>query len=227
MEKTSWFEAGFERPSNRNDEKTLPMEKIILATGNPHKAEEFAALLDGLAIEVLPASACGGMPDVEENGKSFTENAEIKALALRAIAPKECWVLADDSGLEVDALDGAPGIYSARYAGVDANDRQNLEQLLERMEAVPDEQRSARFRCVLCLIDPDGHRTFYDGTCHGRITRQSAGAKGFGYDPVFVPEGHDKSFAELGETIKSRVSHRARAVQWLHSILEELQATQE
>ena len=203
------------------------MEKIILATGNPHKAEEFAALLDGLSIEVLPASACGGMPDVDESGKTFADNAELKAMALRAIAPKECWVLADDSGLEVDALNGEPGIYSARFAGVGANDQQNLEKLLEQMKDVPDGQRAARFCCVLCLIDSDGHRTFYDGICNGQITSQSAGAEGFGYDPVFVPEGHNKSFAELGETVKIRISHRARAVEWLRTILEELQATQE
>lgn len=202
------------------------MDKIILATGNAHKAGEFAQLLQGLDISVLPASACGGMPDVEENGASFTENAELKAVALRDLAPDDSWVLADDSGLEVDALNGDPGIYSARYAGPGASDRQNLEKLLAEMRDVPGSQRTARFRCVLCLIDSDGHKTFYDGNCNGRIAREPAGKEGFGYDPVFVPEGHEKSFAELGETVKSRISHRAQAVKWLHTILKELKAAE-
>lgn len=196
------------------------MKQLILATGNAHKAEEFAKLLGDLPFEVLPASTCGGMPEVEENGTTFAANAQLKAEALRAIAPPESWVLADDSGLEVDALCGAPGIYSARYAGAKANDQANLEKLLLEMQEVPEQKRKARFYCVLCLIDPEGHITFYDGACTGHIAKQAAGAEGFGYDPVFIPDGHENSFAELGDTIKSRISHRARAAEWLGSILK-------
>lgn len=196
------------------------MNQLILATGNSHKVEEFATLLEGLAFEVLPASTCGGMPNVVEDGATFAANAQLKAEALRAVAPAESWVLADDSGLEVDALDGAPGIYSARYAGPQSDDRANLEKLLHEMREVPDETRGARFYCVLCLIDPEGHTTFYDGSCNGRIARQPAGVAGFGYDPVFIPDGYDKSFAELGEEVKSRISHRAQAAEWLGSILK-------
>ncbi|MGC6455861.1 MAG: RdgB/HAM1 family non-canonical purine NTP pyrophosphatase [Coraliomargaritaceae bacterium] len=198
------------------------MKQLILATGNDHKAEEFKTLLDGLEIEVLTASACGGMPNVVEDGDTFTDNAELKAKALRCMAPSDAWVLADDSGLEVSALRGAPGIYSARYAGPDSSDEKNLEKLLMEMEAIPEKNRMARFYCVLCLIDPDGHTTFYDGACLGRIACQATGADGFGYDPVFIPDGHDKSFAQLGDAIKNQISHRARAAEWLASVLSEL-----
>mgnify|MGYP000343331196 FL=1 len=198
------------------------MEDLILATGNNHKAEEFAQLLDGLSFQVRSASFCGGMPTVTEDGTAFAANADLKATALRAIAPANAWVLADDSGLEVDALDGAPGIFSARYAGPGASDRQNLEKLLAEMRDVPGSQRTARFRCVLCLIDPHGHRTFYDGICNGQIATQPTGTEGFGYDPIFIPDAYEKSLAELGESVKSRISHRAKAVEWLRSVIEEV-----
>ena len=199
------------------------MKQLILATGNAHKAKEFATLLNDLTIEVLPATACGGMPNVVEDGDTFAANAQIKAKAVRTIAPDDAWVLADDSGLVVDALGGAPGIYSARYAGPESDDRKNLEKLLAEMKDLSEEDRSAHFYCVLCLIDPDGHTTFYDGSCSGRIARQASGLAGFGYDPVFLPDGYEKSFAEMGETVKSGISHRARAAEWLASILKELE----
>ena len=199
------------------------MPQLIIATGNPHKVEEFELLLEGIGFEVCSAKACGGMPEVDENGDTFAANAQLKAEALRKIAPADAWVLADDSGLEVDALDGAPGIYSARYAGADASDGDNLAKLLDTIKKVPSGGRTARFRCVLCLIDPEGFITHYDGSCEGRMDQAPRGSEGFGYDPAFIPDGYTKTFGELGEDVKSRLSHRARAVQWMRSVVKELE----
>lgn len=191
------------------------MRQLIIATGNTHKTEEFAQLLAESDFEVQSAAACGGMPEVDESGSTFAANAELKSRALHELAPKGAWVMSDDSGLEVDALDGAPGIYSARYAGAQASDLDNLEKLLRELSDVPQAERTARFRCVLSLIDPDGKTFSFDGSCEGYISNQPSGANGFGYDPVFVPVGYDKSFAELGDTVKGQLSHRAKAVQAL------------
>ena len=188
------------------------MQRLIIATGNAHKAEEFAQLLPASNFEVQSAAACGGMPEVDETGTTFAANARLKAQALRGAAAAEAWVLADDSGLEVDALDGAPGIFSARYAGPEATDAENVAKLLAALSAVLPARRSARFRCSLCLIDPKGGVHHYEGTCEGHISDAPTGASGFGYDPVFIPEGYDQSFAELGEAVKGQLSHRARAV---------------
>jgi XTP/dITP diphosphohydrolase len=196
------------------------MKQLIVASGNAHKVEEFDGLLQASGFEVFSAKICGGMPDVLEDGDTFGANARIKALALRAIAPKEAWIVSDDSGLEVDALGGAPGIYSARYAGEDASDLGNLNKLLLELEKQAAAKRSARFRCVLCLIDPSGREQFFDGACEGTIAKAPAGTKGFGYDPVFVPKGHRASFAELGEATKSKLSHRALAVLAMRHCME-------
>jgi len=194
------------------------MNRLIIATGNAHKTEEFAQLLEGSGFKVQSAAACGGMPEVEETGDTFAANAQLKAEALRGIAPPDAWVLADDSGLEVDALGGAPGIFSARYAGPDATDAENVTKLLTALSHVPPSQRAARFRCALCLIDPEGPIHHVEGTCEGQISDAPTGTSGFGYDPVFVPSGYGQSFAELGEAVKSKLSHRARAVQALINV---------
>lgn len=189
--------------------------QLIIATSNTHKVEEIGSLFQGtLPFEVCSARICGRMPPVNEDGETFIENAQKKALALRQIAPPDAWILADDSGLLVDALDGAPGIYSARYAGEQASDEQNVDKLLEVLESVPVRQRTAHFYCVLCLINPDGCIMHFTGACEGRIAMfASAGAgSGFGYDPVFIPNGYAHSFAELGDLIKNKLSHRALAV---------------
>lgn len=188
------------------------MKRIIIATGNAHKVEEFEALLHGAAVEIESAKVCGGMPDVDENGDTFAANAQLKAEALRSITPEGAWVLADDSGLEVDALNGAPGIYSARYAGTTATDQENVDKLLGALGEVSEGARSARFKCVLCLISPEGSVDFFEGSCEGEISFEPKGESGFGYDPVFIPEGYAQSFAELGEEIKGALSHRAKAV---------------
>jgi XTP/dITP diphosphohydrolase len=192
------------------------MKRLIIATGNAHKAEEFAELLSEGGFWVESAAVCGGMPHVVEDGASFEANAALKARALRAIAPADAWVLADDSGLEVDALGGAPGIHSARYAGENASDGENVAKLLEALSPVDAPARTARFRCVLCLLKgQDSDAEFYDGACEGTIQAEPSGDSGFGYDPVFVPKGYEQSFAELGETVKHQLSHRGEAARRL------------
>lgn len=195
------------------------MKQLIVATGNAHKVEEFESLLAGCGFEVVSAKVCGGMPDVVEDGDSFAANAAIKARALKAIAPKDAWVVSDDSGLEVDALDGAPGIYSARYAGESATDSQNLDKLLRELETISVPARMGRFRCVLCLLDPSGAVHYFDGACEGHIAESAKGNEGFGYDPAFVPDGYEQTFGELGESVKSKLSHRALAVQEMRAFL--------
>ncbi|MCC5842234.1 MAG: RdgB/HAM1 family non-canonical purine NTP pyrophosphatase [Opitutales bacterium] len=189
--------------------------RTFLATNNAHKASELAALWrsGGGPGELLSARACGGMPEVEETGQTFGDNALLKARALLKQLEPGTYALADDSGLEVDALNGAPGLYSARYAGPTATDLDNLRFLLENMRTVPDARRTARFRCTLCLLDATGQTWFFEGSCEGHILRESQGSEGFGYDPVFQPEGFHQSFASLGASVKSRLSHRARALQ--------------
>ncbi len=195
--------------------------QLIIATSNTHKVEEISALFQGtLPFEVCSARICGGMPPVNEDGDTFIENAEKKAIALKQIAPSDAWILSDDSGLLVDTLDGAPGIYSARYAGEQASDKQNVDKLLEVLESVPVQQRTARFYCVLCLIDPDGCIMHFTGSCEGHIAMFASAGEGFGYDPVFIPNGYAHSFAELGDAIKSELSHRGLAVR---SMCQELQ----
>jgi XTP/dITP diphosphohydrolase len=196
------------------------MRRLIVATGNAHKAAEFAELFADTDLLVESATVCGGMPPVVEDGATFAANAELKARALRAIAPEDAWILADDSGLEVDALGGAPGIRSARYAGEGASDGDNVAKLLGALEGLDASRRTARFRCVLRLLrGGEAEAKFFDGACEGTIGLEPTGDAGFGYDPVFIPEGYDRSFAELGESIKHRLSHRGRAarelVRWL------------
>lgn len=196
------------------------MQQLIVATGNPHKVGEFESLLVGCGLELCSARICGGMPPVVEDGASFAANAAIKAWALRKAAPVDAWIVSDDSGLEVDALDGAPGIYSARFAGEQATDVDNVDKLLDALRGVDSARRTARFRCVLCLIGPDGNAHSFEGACEGHINAAPRGAAGFGYDPVFVPAGYRETFAELGELVKAGLSHRALAVQRLRQFLE-------
>lgn len=198
------------------------MKQLIVATGNSHKVAEFESLLAGCGFEVCSAAVCGGMPEVVEDGDSFAANAALKARALKVIAPDSAWVVSDDSGLEVDALDGAPGIYSARYAGDSASDGENLDKLLRELKGVSLTERTARFRCVLCLIDAEGVEHYFDGSCEGRIAPSSSGNQGFGYDPAFVPNGYLQTFGELGDSVKSKLSHRALAVESLRLYLAKL-----
>lgn len=195
--------------------------KLFLASGNAHKAEEFAALakVSGLPLEVFSARAVGGMPDVVEDTGTFSGNARKKAMALRARVPAGAWVLADDSGVCVDALHGAPGVESAYYAGPQHDAAANLRKLTAVMRGVPRERRGAQFVCVLVLIGPDGDEQVFEGRCTGRLGDEPAGGAGFGYDPLFVPDGFTRTYAQLRETEKNQISHRGRAwarlAEWL------------
>lgn len=185
---------------------------IHLATGNAHKAEEFQRLADesGLDLRIVLANP---MPGVVEDAGTFAGNARKKAAALRALLPSEAWVLADDSGVCVDALDGAPGVESAYFAGPQHDAAANLRKLTEVMRDVSEGRRAARFVCVLLLAGPGGDEHIFEGRCEGVLAREPAGGKGFGYDPLFIPAGHDRTYAQLSEAEKNKISHRGRA--WL------------
>jgi XTP/dITP diphosphohydrolase len=183
------------------------MPRLLIATKNAHKTEEFRALL-GPAWEVSDLNAHPEVTPPEETGDTFAENAAIKAEAAAARFPG--LVLADDSGLEVDALAGAPGVRSARYAGERATDAENRAKLLRELSG--QERRTARFRCALALARPSGETQVFPGAVEGRILEAERGAGGFGYDALFVPEGYDLTFAELPAEVKNRESHRARAM---------------
>lgn len=187
--------------------------RIYLASGNAHKVAEMGALAtrDGLGVEIVSAKVLGGMPAVEEDTGTFLGNARKKARALWSIAPAGSVVLADDSGVCVDHLDGGPGVESAYFAGPQGDAAANLKKLVEVMRGVPGDRRGAKFYCLLLLIDEAGGEHVFDGACVGTLLDEPRGGAGFGYDPVFVPEGYDRSYAELGDEVKARLSHRAKA----------------
>ena len=182
--------------------------KLVAATRNRGKLVELRELLPG--VEIVAADDLGA-PDVVEDADTFAGNAAKKAREVSAGTGLPA--LADDSGLEVDALGGAPGVRSARYAGEDASDRENLAKLLRQLDGVPDERRGARFACVAVARFPDGREVAAFGSVEGRIVGEPRGREGFGYDPVFVPdEGDGRTFAEMGPADKNDLSHRARAM---------------
>ena len=193
--------------------------KLCLASGNAHKAQEFQQLADAGklrgALRIVSArEACGGMPQVVEDTGTFVGNARKKARALHEKlqnTPGHWWVMSDDSGLCVDALGGAPGVESAYYAGPQADSAANLAKLVRAMRRVPVENRAAHFICVLLIISPEGAEHIFEGRCHGRLALEPRGGGGFGYDPLFMPDGFEKTFSELGEPEKNTLSHRARA----------------
>lgn len=190
------------------------MKKVVLASGNAGKLREFQQMLGGADIEFVTQRSLG-VSDADETGLSFVENAIIKAR--HACAATGLPALADDSGIEVDALKGQPGIYSARYAGVGATDLQNNEKLLEALANVPIEKRSARFQCVVVFMRhaEDPMPFISQGTWEGRILYSPSGANGFGYDPLFYVPTHSCASAELEPAIKNSISHRGRALQQL------------
>ncbi|MEN9637807.1 MAG: hypothetical protein RL077_6211 [Verrucomicrobiota bacterium] len=186
---------------------------VYLASGNAHKAAELQVMAasSGLPIEVRSARVLGGMPPVVEDTGTFAGNALKKAEALRSLVPAGAWVLADDSGVCVDALDGGPGVESAYYAGPQNDPAANLAKLVAVMQGVAAERRGAEFYCVLLLITPEGESHAFSGRCRGSLLASPRGGAGFGYDPLFVPEGFTCSYAELGDEVKGRLSHRALA----------------
>lgn len=201
------------------------MPLLVLATRNPGKIMEMQEILKDAPVDVVSCGAFPGLPEIAEDGETFEENAKKKALST-ALATGEV-ALADDSGLEVDALGGAPGVRSARFAGAvlargASRDRANLEKLLSLLKDVPDPERTARFRCVVAVASPEGRVEVAGGACSGKIAFAPRGSSGFGYDPVFVPEGYDRTFAELGPETKNAISHRARALRAVLPVIREL-----
>ncbi|HET7498256.1 MAG TPA: RdgB/HAM1 family non-canonical purine NTP pyrophosphatase [Candidatus Eisenbacteria bacterium] len=193
------------------------IERVVLATRNAGKARELQTLLQGIAARVESLDAYPGVTLPPEGHESFAENARAKARAVsEALAVA---AIGDDSGLEVDALGGEPGIRSARYAGEAAGDAANNALLLERLVGVPPERRTARFRCVLALEAPGAPGALVEGVCEGLIAEAPRGTGGFGYDPLFVPNGETRTFAELPGGTKDAISHRARAAAALREAL--------
>ncbi len=192
--------------------------KLIIASNNKGKIAEFSQMLSPLGYEVLSQKDAGISLDVDETGTTFEENAALKAEAVAKLA-KDCAVLADDSGLEIDALGGEPGVYSARYGGEEyktPEDRNNL--VLKKLEGVPEQLRTARFVAVLCFVSADGKKISVRGECEGRIAFEPVGDAGFGYDPIFVYG--DRTFGQHLQILKNCVSHRARALAKLTDILK-------
>ena len=182
--------------------------KILIATANRHKFQEISAILSRPGLELVNLSEVPNAPQVIEDGETFEANAIKKAVTLAAFTG--LWTLADDSGLEVDALEGAPGVYSARYAGEPSNDAANNRKLISALKGNPN--RRARFRCCIALSDPQGQVRTVSGACEGHLLEELKGNKGFGYDPLFVPDGFSNTFAEIPESKKNTLSHRAKAL---------------
>jgi len=189
---------------------------LALATKNPGKIREILQICADWPVEWETADG-RGWPDVEETGDTYLENAALKARAVAALLGIPA--VADDSGIEVDALGGAPGVHSARFAGEHPTDRENLDLLLGRVADVPDDARTARYRCVALCAWPNGTEVVAEAVCEGRITLEPRGSGGFGYDPAFVPEGHSRTMAELDPVEKDAISHRGKALRELGEML--------
>ena len=195
--------------------------KLVLATRNQGKVREIDAMLKAQnGIELLSLRNYPDAPDVVEDGKTYEENAVKKASVLAEYTGH--LTIADDSGLEVDALDGVPGVHSARYAGEAASDQDRIAKLLDALQNTLDDRRSGRFICAVAIAKPLGQVRVVRGVCEGRIIRTPRGESGFGYDPIFVPMGYGKTFAELGDEIKNQISHRTKALSKAKKLLSEV-----
>ena len=192
----------------------MPIPELVIASANPDKVSEIAVVLQKLAV-LIPRPE--GMPDVVEDGENLEDNARLKALAVCEFSGRPA--VADDTGLEIDVLNGAPGVFSARFAGSDATYQQNVEKVLAELDGVQMGQRTARFKTVAIVRYPDGHELIANGTVEGHISLSPLGEQGFGYDPIFVPvEGEGATFAQMGHE-KHRFSHRGRAFRSLGYML--------
>ena len=209
--------------------------QLLVATRNRHKLKEIGAILAELKIDLRSAADIPGLADIVEDAPTVRDNAIKKAVETAKFA--KLLTLADDTGLEVDALNGAPGVHSARYAGTGATDFENIKKLLANLHGVPAEKRTARFRCVIALVPVPAGKVesaspvcfadeftaqIFDGACEGRVQFAASGHGGFGYDPLFVPNGFSRSFAELGEDVKNQLSHRAKALAKLKAYFSKL-----
>jgi XTP/dITP diphosphohydrolase len=190
---------------------------IVIATSNQNKLKEFAALLQDCRVTLLSLKDFPQIPEIVEDGKTFRENALKKATVVARATGK--LAIADDSGIEVDALGGRPGVYSARFAGNGAGDAANNARLLEELKDVPPDKRGACFKCVLCIATPEGETAFVEGECRGGIIDALRGQHGFGYDPVFLVPEYNQTFAEMPPEQKNSISHRSRALRKLLDIL--------
>jgi len=190
---------------------------LVIATKNQKKKEEIVRLLGNTGMKIWSLADFRDIPPIEEDGSNFDENAVKKATVVAA--KTGMLTLADDSGLEVEALDGRPGIYSARYAGLDANDEMNNRKLLEELKGVPLIKRKARYKCSVALAEPDGNVKITRGECFGIIGTSPRGTTGFGYDPLFIVPTFSKTVAELGPRVKDKISHRAKAVHQARRII--------
>ena len=199
----------------------MKKRKLVLSTGNQHKVEEIKNILEDLSIEVVSKKDVGlGNLDVIEDGDTLEGNSLKKA---KALAEKlDYMVLADDSGLFVDILNGEPGVYSSRYAGEEGNDAKNNNKLLNELKDIPLSKRVAKFKTVIALITENKEAIVVYGECIGKIGFELKGKNGFGYDPLFIPEGYNKTFAELGEEVKNKISHRAKALENLKKALKNI-----
>ena len=196
------------------------MKTVVIASNNAHKIDEIRAALDFEGWEFASLKEAGVASDPEENAETFEGNARIKARAAHEVSGRA--VLADDSGLEVDTLQGEPGVRSARYAGVHGDDAANNRKLLEKLAGIPDAERTARFVCALVFVDEDGTELTARGTVEGRIGYEEKGTEGFGYDPLFLPDdfGGSRTFAEVSQSEKTAISHRGRALNDLKAQIE-------
>lgn len=185
----------------------MSLSRLIIATRNAHKTAEIRAMI-GDRFEVLDVTAFSECPEIPETGTTFLENARLKALGISAVV--DGLVLSDDSGLEVDALGGAPGVWSSSFGGEEGNHARNNARLLAEMSGKT--HRRARFRCTMVLAGKGRELAHFSGAVEGRIIAEARGSQGFGYDPLFIPDGHDATFAELGEDVKNTLSHRSRAL---------------
>ena len=199
--------------------ENLP-ERILIATGNQGKVKEIRDLVEGIPIVFLSLSDVVDAPEVIEDGLTFEENALKKARMLAAATGLV--TLADDSGLCVEALDGRPGVYSARYAGEGASDAEKCARIIQEMENVPEHSRTARFVCVIALVTPEGEEKMFRGSCEGTITSEPRGTGGFGFDPIFYFEEAGRTFAEMDRHAKNQVSHRGRALREFERFLREI-----
>lgn len=194
--------------------------RLIIATKNDNKVREIKSILSGLNLEIISLNEMLSQFNIEETGDTFLENAKLKARQVSKLV--KGLVLADDSGLEVKKLGGRPGVFSARYAGPDASDGQNIQRLLAELKDVPWQERGARFRCIMVLIDLAGQMHITEGICNGIISFESAGGNGFGYDPIFYIPEYKMTMAQLPLETKNRISHRAKALEEIKRILERL-----
>ena len=196
------------------------MPKLLLATSNPGKIREYRFLLDGLGYQITTLTEEGIVKIVTESGNNYEQNARLKATTYAKLS--QLTALADDSGLEVDALNGEPGVKSARFAGKAATDAEKVSFLLAKLNSVPWERRTARFKCVIAIASPGGRAELCYGECHGMIAFEAKGESGFGYDPIFFLPEIGKTMAELHLEMKNQISHRARASQKARQVLQQL-----